>query len=109
MALSVHFMRPFPPGFYRSWGLELAVFCFYLALIKDHFFQWLSGHGTDFPVRITESERRDWFTGDAQPFFQFMVGEENIAGPEAADGEIRRRQRHILDGRADGFDITEFL
>ena len=43
-----------------------------------------------------------------QPFFQFVISEENIAGPQRPDIPRRRFQAHILDRRAHRLDVRHF-
>ena len=54
----------------------------------------------DFSVRISQRNGRHHFPFHIQPFFQFVISEENIAGPQRPDIPRRRFQAHILDRRA---------
>ena len=43
-----------------------------------------------------------------KPFFQFVVGEEDVACPEASDASGGGFEAHVLDGCADGLDVCQF-
>ena len=62
----------------------------------------------DFSVCVPQGDGRHHFPFHIQPFFQFVISKENIAGPQRPDIPRRRFQAHILDRRAHRLDVRHF-
>lgn len=100
----------------KSSGADPLLFLFHhffpfvgvVAAVFYHLIHWFPGEGADFFVGVAEGDGGCHFSVFMEPFFQFVVGEEDVAGPEASDAAVCGFEAHVLDGGADGLDVCQF-
>lgn len=79
-----------------------------VAAVFDHLVHRFSGQGADFFVGVAEGDGSCHFSVFMEPFLQFIVGKEDVAGPEASDVTVGGFEAHVLDSSADGLDVGQF-
>lgn len=103
-------------GMKKQWSESTVFFLFQhvfpfvgvVAAVFDYLVHRFSGQGADFFVGVAEGDGSCHFSVFMEPFFQFVVGKEDVAGPEASNVAVGGFEAHVLDGSADGLDVGQF-